>query len=86
MDSKEVLRLYMEAFSENLRVIRAIKYPSMGKVAQNSDFDASNYNKFEKAKGNPTLETILKMASAFNIPPKELFDFDFDIKKHKIEE
>lgn len=86
MNSKKVLRLYMEAFSENLKIIRTVKYPSMDKVAQNSTFDASNYNKFERGKGNPTIETLLKMASAFGIPPKELFDFDFDIKKYKIDE
>lgn len=86
MDSKEVLRLYMEAFSENLRQIRATKYPSMDSVAQNSTFDASNYNKYENGKGNPTIETILKMSSAFGIPPKELFDFEFDIKRYKIDE
>ncbi len=86
MDSKEVLRLYMEEFSNNLKEIRAIKYKSMDAVAQNSTFDSSNYNKYEKGKGNPTIETLLKMASAFGIPPKELFDFDFDIKKHRIEE
>lgn len=86
VDSKEVLRLYMEAFSENLKEIRTDRYPSMDEVAQNSTFDASNYNKYEKGKGNPTIETLLKMASAFGIPPKELFNFEFDIKKYKIEE
>ncbi len=86
VDSKEVLRLYMEAFSENLKEIRAIKYKSMDAVAQNSAFDSSNYNKYENGKGNPTIETLLKMASAFGIPPKELFDFDFDVEKYRIEE
>lgn len=86
VNSKEVLRLYMEAFSENLKEIRTDRYPSMDEVAQNSTFDASNYNKYEKGKGNPTIETLLKMASAFGIPPKELFNFEFDIKKYKIEE
>jgi len=76
----------MEAFSENLKRIRTAKYSSIDKVAQNSPFEASNYNKFERGKGNPTIETLLKMASAFGIPPKELFDFDFDIKKYKIDE
>jgi transcriptional regulator with XRE-family HTH domain len=47
---------------------------------------SNNYNKFENGKDNPTIETMLKMSSAFGINPKELFDFDFDIKKYKIEE
>ena len=58
----------------------------MDAVAQNSTCDASNYNKYENGKGNPTIETLLKMASAFGILPKELFDFDFDITKYRIEE
>lgn len=86
MNSKHVLKLYMKAFSEHLKEIRKNKYNSMDAVAQNSDFDSSNYNKYENGKGNPTIETLLKMASAFNIPPKELFDFEFDIEKYKIDE
>ncbi|MBL7879848.1 MAG: helix-turn-helix transcriptional regulator [Chryseobacterium gambrini] len=86
MDSKDVLKMYMKSFSEHLKEIRKEKYNSMDAVAQNSVFDSSNYNKFENGKGNPTIETILKMASAFKIPPKELFDFDFDIEKYKIDE
>ncbi|QIY84010.1 helix-turn-helix transcriptional regulator [Chryseobacterium sp. NEB161] len=86
MDSKDVLKIYMKMFSDNLKEIRSVKYKSMDAVAQNSPFDSSNYNKYEKGKGNPTIETILKMASTFGIPPKELFDFDFDIKKYHIDE
>lgn len=86
MDSKEVLTLYMQKFSEHLKKTRKEKYNSMDAVAQNSLFDSSNYNKYENGKGNPTIETILKMASTFGIPPKELFDFDFDLEKYKIDE
>jgi transcriptional regulator with XRE-family HTH domain len=86
MDSKDVLKLYMQCFSEHLKEIRKEKYNSMDAVAQNSTFDSSNYNKYENGKGNPTIETILKMASAFGISPKELFDFEFDIEKYKIDE
>lgn len=86
MDSKDVLKLYMQSFSEHLKEIRKEKYNSMDAVSQNSVFDSSNYNKYENGKGNPTIETILKMASAFKIPPKELFDFDFDMEKYKIDE
>ncbi|WP_294267161.1 helix-turn-helix transcriptional regulator [uncultured Chryseobacterium sp.] len=86
MDSKEVLKLYMQGFSEHLKEIRKEKYKSMDAVAQNSVFDSSNYNKYENGKGNPTIETILKMASAFRIPPRELFDFNFDIEKYNIED
>lgn len=86
MDSDDVLRIYMEAFSENLKRLRKEKYNTMNEVSVNSEIDASNYNKFEKSKGNPTIKTLLKIASAFEIPPKELFDFEFDITKYRIDE
>ncbi|MET3730544.1 helix-turn-helix domain-containing protein [Moheibacter stercoris] len=86
MDSKDVLRIYMEKFSENLRKVRKEKFNSADELSKNTSFDSSNYSKYEKAHGNPTIETILKMASAFEIEPKELFDFDFDIKKYKIKD
>lgn len=86
MDSKDVLQLFMKKFSENLKHKRSEKYESMDAVAQNSTFDSSNYNKFENGKGNPTIETILKMASTLGISPKELFDFEFDIEKYKIDD
>ena len=86
MNSKVVLKLYMKMFSEHLKELREAKYKSMDEVAKNSNFDSSNYNKFENGKGNPTIETVLKMASTLGISPKELFNFEFDIKKYKIDE
>lgn len=83
MDSSMALKAFMEAFSENLIRLRKNKFGTMDEVALNSKFDSSNYNKFEKGKGNPTVETILKIASLLEVNPKELFDFDFDIKEYK---
>ena len=85
MDSKKVLELYMKEFGENLVKLREKKFNTMNNVAINSDFDSSNYNKYENGKGNPTIETILKMASLLEIEPKDLFNFKFDINKHKID-
>ena len=85
MDSKKVLELYMKEFGENLFKLREKKFKTMNNVAINSDFDSSNYNKYENGKGNPTIETILKIASLLEIEPKDLFNFKFDIKKHKID-
>ena len=85
MDSKKVLELYMREFSKNLIRLREEKFNTMDNVAENSSFDSSNYNKYENGKGNPTIETILKIASLLDIPPKELFNFDFNMKKHKID-
>lgn len=85
MDSKKVLELYMKEFSKNLNELREKKFKTMNNVATNSSFDGSNYNKYEKGKGNPTIETILKMAALLQVQPKDLFDFEFDLKNHKID-
>ena len=86
MNSKEVLSEFMIAFSKNLTELRENKYKHAADMSKVSSFDPSNYNKYEQGEGNPTIETILKLASALNIPPKELFNFDFDFEKFKIEE
>ena len=85
MNSDKVREIYMKEFAANLQKLREKKFKTMSNVATNSSFDSSNYNKFELGKGNPTIETILKMASLLKIPPKDLFDFEFDIEKYKID-
>lgn len=75
----------MKKFGENLKKLREEKYTTFDDLSINSVFDSSNYNKYELGKGNPTIETILKISSLLEIEPKELFDFYFDIKKNKIE-
>lgn len=85
MKSDKVREIYMKEFAANLNRLREKKFKTINNVATNSSFDSSNYNKYELGKGNPTIETILKLASLLEIQPRELFDFDFDIKKHKID-
>ena len=85
MNSDKVREIYMKEFAANLQKLREKKFKTMSNVATNSSFDSSNYKKFELGKGNPTIETILKMASLLKIPPKDLFDFEFDIEKYKID-
>lgn len=47
--------------------------------------DSAEVSKYESGKRNLTLKTLMKFASALQVHPKELFDFDFDITKYKIE-
>jgi len=85
MESGKVREIFMKRFGENLKDLREKKYNTFDNVAINSAFDSSNYNKYELGKGNPTIETILKIASLLEIEPKELFNFYFDIKNNKID-
>lgn len=74
------LKDYKKAFGENLKRIRAEKYSSLSKLDADSKFDSSNYHKYEKGDGNPTLKTILEIAASLRIHPKELLDFEFTMK------
>ena len=51
-----------------------------------SGIDAAEVSKYEGGKRNLTLKTLGKFVIALGVDPKELFDFDFDLKKYKIEE
>ncbi|MGS2761830.1 helix-turn-helix domain-containing protein [Sinomicrobium sp. M5D2P9] len=85
MDIKELRKIYMKEFSKNLIAIREKKYGTQKDLATSSDFDSSNYNKYELGEGNPTIETLLKIAYTLDVDPKDLLDFDFDIKKYKLD-
>lgn len=84
MTDKEVLSAYKKAFGENLKKVRERKIDTLRKVDTNTKFDSSNYHKYEIGKGNPTLETLLTIAVGLDVNPKELLDFDFDLRKLKI--
>jgi len=80
MTDEEVLKLFKKAFGENLKKIRKEKLASLGKVDANTKYNKSNYHKYEQGFGNPTLETILSIAGALNVEPRELLDFKFEYK------
>ncbi|OXA95608.1 helix-turn-helix domain-containing protein [Flavobacterium hercynium] len=46
--------------------------------------DSAEISKYENGKRNLTLKTLMRFASALQVHPKELFDFD--IKRYKVEE
>lgn len=43
--------------------------------------DSAEISKYESGKRNLTLKTLIKFSRALQVHPKELFDFEFDIKK-----
>lgn len=48
--------------------------------------DSAEVSKYESGKRNLTLKTLMRFAIALQVHPKELFDFEFDIKKYRVEE
>lgn len=85
MDSKEVRKLYMMEFGLNLKKVRERQDITLDDIATDSTFDSSNYHKFEQGTRNPTIETILKIATVLKVHPRDLFDFPFDLSKNKID-
>ncbi|QGK73408.1 helix-turn-helix domain-containing protein [Flavobacterium sp. SLB02] len=80
MAKKELLNAYKKAFGENLKKIREEKIKTLSGVDSRTKFDSSNYHKYEIGTGNPTLETIVSIATGLDVHPKELLNFDFDLK------
>lgn len=80
MAKEELLKDYRKRFGENLRKIREEKIKTLSGVDSLTRFDASNYNKYETGEGNPTLETIARIATGLGVHPKDLLNFDFELR------
>ncbi|WP_409415786.1 helix-turn-helix domain-containing protein [Flavobacterium sp. PS2] len=80
MAKDKLLKDYRKAFGENLKRIREEKIKTLSGVDSKTRFDSSNYHKYEIGTGNPTLETIIRIATGLGVHPKELLNFDFEIK------
>lgn len=85
MSKEKTLRDYKKAFGINLKKIRiANDIKTLDAVDKSSAMNSSNYHKYEKGKGNPTLTKILEIAVAIGVDPKELLDFRFDVNKEEL--
>ncbi|CAA7390282.1 helix-turn-helix domain-containing protein [Chryseobacterium fistulae] len=51
-----------------------------------TNIDVAEISKYETGKRNLTLKTLTKFALALRIHPQELFNFNFDIKKYRVDE
>lgn len=71
---------------KRIKVIRKQKALTQETLGLIAGIDSADISKYEAGKINLTLKTISKFAIALNVHPKELYDFDFDITKYKIEE
>ncbi len=67
--------IYMKNFGENLQKIRAIKKITQETLAYTSDIPISQIGRIERGEINTTISTVKVIATALNIPIKDLFDF-----------
>ena len=63
----------LKEFGDNLRRLRKDKGLSMETLANLADIELSQIYRIETGKINPKLTTVLKVAKALEVTPKELF-------------
>ena len=82
----EISKDFLIEVGKKITEIRTKNSQTLDDIEFLTGIDSSDINKYEKGKINITIKTLIKISSALGIPPKELFDFDFDLEKYKIEE
>ncbi len=69
-----------QAFGERLKGLREINYISQAKLSEITNVSREQISKIENGQVNVTLKTIDRFCKAFNLPIKELMNFDIDNK------
>lgn len=65
----------LEEFGKHLQQLRVKKNYSLRQLAAVAEVEPALIHRIEKGKNNPKLTTILILAQALEIHPKELFRF-----------
>lgn len=71
-----MLELNCKKFADNVKKYREAKGYTKSKMAELVDCDISYIGKIERTEKYPNLKMIFKIAEAFEIPAKDLFNFD----------
>lgn len=82
----EISKDFLIEVGKKITEVRTKNSQTLDDIEFLTGIDSSDINKYEKGKINITIKTLIKISSALSIMPRELFDFDFDISKYKIEE
>ena len=62
-------------FATKLQELRLSKNLSKSRLSELAGLDLSYIGKIERCEKSPNLRTIAKLATALDVPIKELFDF-----------
>jgi len=81
MQDEETLNLFLKQFGEKAKMEREKRNLTLADLESLTTIDLSDLHKIEQGKRNLTFKTFLKISSAYNLHPKDLLDFEFDIKK-----
>jgi transcriptional regulator with XRE-family HTH domain len=74
----EIDREALIKFGTHLRTLRVSKKLSFRKMALLCNLDYADIKRFETGKVNITMLTILQLAKALDLEPKDLLDFKRD--------
>ena len=75
--------MILKFFGENVRQLRNNFFITQDELSKLTGIDRGQISKIEKGKINATLETIKKIADAFNIKLKDLMDIDYNNQSPK---
>ena len=73
MDISE--EIFIKNLGVRIRQLRENKGMSQQDLANDSDIPKSQIGRIERAEVNTTVKTLVKIANALDVEPKELFDF-----------
>lgn len=82
----EILKDLTIGIGKRIQAIRKQKALTQEALGLITGIDTADISKYESGKINLTLKTISKFSIALGVHPKELYDFNLDITKYKIEE
>jgi len=74
--AKDHSKDYLKKFGENLKTIREGKGISQRELASLCVVDNSHISKIERGEKNITILTVLELATALEVKPKKLLDFE----------
>lgn len=73
---KDLKKDFLFRFGEQLQKVRESKGLSQRELSLNCSIDHSNLSKIERGEKNITLLTIFELASALDVKPRRLLDFE----------
>lgn len=82
----DILKDLTIGIGKKIKAVRKYKGLTQETLGLITGIDSADISKYETGKINLTLKTISRFSIALEVHPKELYDFDLDITKYKIEE
>lgn len=76
---------FLKEIGRKIILIREEKGQKQSDISYKTGLETSEISKYEQGKINMTFKTFLKFAQALEVHPKDLLEFEFDIKKYESE-